>query len=103
MQVTEEDDGWKKPYKPVQGQFFWVWQKPEKYKLQDFPGLPVVRNPPCNAEDSGSIPGWGTKFPRATEQLSPCATTGEPTGHSERCHMMQWKFRVPQLRPDAAK
>lgn len=65
MQVTEEDGGWKNPYKPVQGQFFWVWQKPEKYKLQDFPGLPVVRDLPCNAEDSGSIPGRGTKFPQA--------------------------------------
>ena len=25
----------------------------------EFPGSPVVKNPPANAEDTGSIPGWG--------------------------------------------
>ena len=30
---------------------------------KDFPGGPVVKNPPCNAEDVGSIPGWGTTIP----------------------------------------
>ena len=29
--------------------------------------------------DKGSIPGRGTKIPHATEQLSPQATTAEPT------------------------
>ena len=28
----------------------------------DFPSGPVVKNSPCNAGDSGSIPGWGTKI-----------------------------------------
>ena len=28
-----------------------------KSKLQDFPGGPVVKNPPSNAGDSGLIPG----------------------------------------------
>ena len=39
---------------------------------------------------SGSIPGGGTKIPRAVEQLSPCATTaeaqataGEGVGHKD--------------------
>ena len=27
--------------------------------LKDFPGGPVVKNPPCNAEDLGLIPGRG--------------------------------------------
>ena len=40
-------------------------------KARDFPGGPVVKNPPCNAGDSGSILGRGTKIPRAAEQLSP--------------------------------
>ena len=31
----------------------------------------VVKNPPYNAEDMGSIPGQGTKIPDAGEQLSP--------------------------------
>ena len=30
-----------------------------------FPGGPVVKNLPCNAGDAGSIPGQGTKIPRA--------------------------------------
>ena len=29
----------------------------------DFPGGPVVKNLPCSAEDTGLIPGWGTKIP----------------------------------------
>ena len=44
----------------------------------DFPGGPVVKNPPSNAGDTGSIPGQGTKIPHATGQLSPHATTAEP-------------------------
>ena len=27
--------------------------------MQDFPGGPVVKNPPANARDTGSIPGLG--------------------------------------------
>ena len=55
----------------------------------DFPGGTVVKNPPSNAADVGSIPGQGTKIPHAAGQLSPCATTTlslhasmrEPTRH----------------------
>ena len=45
---------------------------------QDFPGGPVVKNPPCNAKDTGSTSGPGTKIPHVAEQLSPCATATEP-------------------------
>ena len=45
--------------------------------LRDFPGGPVVKNLPCNAGDTGSIPGQGTVIPHATGQLSPRATTTE--------------------------
>ena len=41
---------------------------------RDFPGGPVVKNPPANA---GFEP-WSRKIPYAVEQLSPCATTTEP-------------------------
>ena len=34
---------------------------------RDFPGGPVVKNPPCNAGDAGSIPGQGTKTPQALQ------------------------------------
>ena len=36
----------------------------------DIPGSPVVKNPPCNAGDAGSIPDGGTEIPQAEEQLS---------------------------------
>ena len=39
----------------------------EKYK--DFPGGPVVKNPPSNATDMGLIPGWGTKIPEAAKPV----------------------------------
>ena len=44
----------------------------------DFPDGLVVKNLPCNAGDTGSIPGWGTKSPAATEQLSQHTTATEP-------------------------
>ena len=46
----------------------------------DFPGRPVVKNPPCNAGDSGLIPGQGTKVTHATGQLSLHAL--EPARHN---------------------
>ena len=45
--------------------------------LRDFPGGPVVKNPPYNARDMGSIPGWGTRIPHAAGQLSPHTTATE--------------------------
>ena len=47
----------------------------EKYK--DFPGGPVVKNPPSNARDVGLIPGWGTKIPHAkiTQATKPVCLT----------------------------
>ena len=41
--------------------------------LRDFPGGPVVKNPPANAGDAGLITGHGTKIPPALGQLSQCA------------------------------
>ena len=46
-------------------------QKLKKKKdNRDFPSDPVVKNLPFNAEDSGSIPVWGTNIPRAMGQVS---------------------------------
>ena len=50
-----------------------------KLKTWDFPDGPVVKNPPFDAEDTGLIPGLGTKNPHAARQLSPLATITEPT------------------------
>ena len=43
-------------------------------EAEDFPDSPVVKTPPSNAGDMGSIPGSGSKIPHATGQLS-CITT----------------------------
>ena len=36
----------------------------------DFPGGSVGKDPSYNTGDVGLTPGWGTKVPHATEQLS---------------------------------
>ena len=41
-----------------------------KKKFRDFPGSPVVKNPPCNAGDMGSIPSQGTEIPHTTSGRS---------------------------------
>ena len=46
----------------------------------DFLSGPVIKNPPCNAGDAGSIPSRGTKSPHASKQLSPSAL--EPACHN---------------------
>ena len=50
--------------------------------MRDFPHGPVVKNLSCNAGDTGSIPGWGTKIPHAAGQLSLRAATTEPVRHN---------------------
>ena len=50
--------------------------------MRDFPGGPVVKNPPSNAGDAGSIPGQGAKIPQSMRQLSPCTATTEPVHHN---------------------
>ena len=41
------------------------------HSFRDFPGGPVVKNPPSNAGGMGLISGQGTKIPHTTGQLSP--------------------------------
>ena len=43
----------------------------------DFPGGPVVKSPPSNTGNSGSIPDQEIKIPHALRKLSPRATTRE--------------------------
>ena len=49
-----------------------TFSSPAKKICGDFPGGPVVKNPPCHEEDVGSIPDQETKSPHAAGQLSPC-------------------------------
>ena len=44
----------------------------KKPLYRDFPGGPADKNSLCNARDLGSIPGWRTKMPPASGQLSQC-------------------------------
>ena len=46
-----------------------------KIVVLGLPWCPVVKNPPSNTGDVGSIPGLGTKIPPATGQLSPLTKT----------------------------
>ena len=48
-------------------------------KNRDFPGVAVVKNPPLNAGDTGSIPGQGTRSHMHAATKSLPATTKEPT------------------------
>ena len=49
---------------------------------REFPGASVFKKPPSNEEDSGSIPGQGTKIPHVAEQLlSPHTATMTTKGH----------------------
>ena len=60
----------------------------KSYEKEDFPGGPVAENLPCNAGDSGSIPGQGRKISHATDQLSPHTTIRESMGCTKdpMCH-----------------
>ena len=46
-------------------------------RFGDFPGGPAVKTPPSNADNTGLIPGQGTKISHATGQLSPCTPARE--------------------------
>jgi len=53
------------------------------WNWQDFPGGPMVKNPPSNGGNMGLVSGWGTinKIPQAIRQLSLQATTREKSMH----------------------
>ena len=59
----------------------------------------MVKNPPCNAEDVGSVPGQGTKIPHSTEKLNLFLRSTEayaphllkPVHYNERVHIATTK------------
>ena len=53
----------------------------------DFPGGPVVKNPPANAGDTGLIPGPG-RF-RTHQATMPRATTTEPALWNPRAQLLK--------------
>ena len=71
----------------------------EKLFMRGVPGGPVIKRPPCNARDVGSIPSlrrfcrsWGNSA-RVPQLLSPHSGAQEP----------QWENRALKLRLSAAK
>ena len=85
---------------------------------RDFPGGAVVKNPPANAGDTGSIPGLGRSHMQSlcattTEPAlwSPCSPTREATAMRSPCTATKCSLCSPQLekaraqqrRPNAAK
>ena len=57
---------------------------PKKTAYRDFPGGPVVKKPPRNAEDAGLILGWGARIHHAWEWLSPRLATEDSLSHTEK-------------------
>ena len=49
----------------------------KKTGVGDFPSGPVVKTLSSKAGDTGSIPGWGTKIPHTSGQLSLSTTATE--------------------------
>ena len=62
--------------------------------LGDFPVGPVIKNLPSNAGDLGSIPGRGTKSPRAVGQLSARTPTTEPVHSGAPSPQLQRSLRA---------
>ena len=62
-----------------------------KRKEEDFPSSSMVKNLLGNAEDTGSISGWG----RFHMQLSPCTTTTEPSLYSSCFAMISHGNKKP--------
>ena len=50
-----------------------LFNNKKKNEELDFPGDLVVKNPPANSRDTGP---WSREMPHASEQLSPCTTSG---------------------------
>ena len=77
---------------------------------RDLPGGPMVKNPPSNAQDLGSIPGQGTETLHAMGQLSQHVATVEPRcpgaprlATREKAMTCNGGSYVTQLRPNTAE
>ena len=60
---------------------------------QDFSGGSVVKNPPANAGDSGSIPGLGRSPWRKKGQLTPVFLPGKSEGQRSLVGYCPWGFK----------
>ena len=85
---------------------FWHLVHQSSFAKRDFPGGPVVKNPPDNAGDGGEILGWGNKISHPSEQPSLWAATNEAlrfwspraTPRESKLHNPAWHNRSQQWR-----
>ena len=80
----------------------YLWRILQKKLIlqEDFPGGPVVKNPPANTEDTGSIPGPGrSDMLRGNQAHVPQPLKPEdPRAHAPQQEKPpQWEAPVPQL------
>ena len=80
-----------------------IWKfKNKKLEAWDFPGGPVVKNPPANTQDMGFIPGPGrSHMAKSKEPMyhNYWAHTLEPTGcNSWACRPQYWSLCAPESR-----
>ena len=66
--------------------------------MRDFSAIPVIKNLPSSAGDTGLIPGGRTKIPHSVGQLSPWATTEEAMAQLGKVHMLQQRTSALQQR-----
>ena len=62
--------------------------------MYDFPDGPVVKNPPSNAGDTGSIPSQGTKIPHATRHLKPVLHNKRKSKHNHQDLAQRLKKKI---------
>ena len=51
-------------------------------QVWDFPGGPMVKDPPYGAGEVGSIPGQGAKIPTCCRTTKPVRCNSEPARHN---------------------
>ena len=68
-----------------------------KILQRDFPGGPVVKNPPANTEDTGSIPGPGRSHTPCNYWAAASEARG-PRAQAPQEKPPQWEVRAPQQR-----
>ena len=68
----------------------------EHYINRDFPGDPVVKNPPSDAGNLGLIPGLGNKIPHAMGHLSPWNAIAKPMRSGAHLLQLQKSYMLQQ-------
>lgn len=71
--------------------------------MGDSPDGPVVKDPPADTGDTGSIPRQGIKVPHVVNHSCSALAPWSPWEANETSPVSQQRFQKPQLRPEAAK